>query len=99
MAVCVGGRSLSPRGAVGTCRRCRQTTASAWLTEREKQLVHADLEADYRQAAPREHGFGQALKLARLWLLGAIYFCLTSANLTIPFWLPTIIQGLGVKNT
>jgi len=70
-----------------------------WLTEREKQLVLADLEADHRQAGPREHGFRQALKRPRVWLLGAIYFCLTSANVTIPFWLPTIIQGLGIENT
>ena len=27
-----------------------------------------------------------------------MYFCLISANQTIPFWLPSIIQGLGVKN-
>src|SRR5262249_20126149 len=40
-----------------------------WLTEREKQLVLADLEADYAQAGPREHGLGKALKLPRVWLL------------------------------
>jgi MFS family permease len=69
-----------------------------WLSEREKQLVRADLAADSRRAGPREHEFGQALRVARVWLLGAMYFCLISANQTIPFWLPSIIQGLGVKN-
>ena len=69
-----------------------------WLTEREKQLVLADLAADNRQAGPREHEFGRALRVAAVWLLGAMYFCLISANQTIPFWLPTIIQGLGVTN-
>jgi D-galactonate transporter len=69
-----------------------------WLTEREKQLVLADLAADNRQAGPREHEFGRALRVPRVWLLGAMYFCLISANQTIPFWLPSIIQGLGVKN-
>jgi sugar phosphate permease len=69
-----------------------------WLTEREKQLVLADLAADSRQAGPREHEFGRALRVGRVWLLGAMYFCLISANQTIPFWLPSIIQGLGVKN-
>ena len=34
-----------------------------------------------------------------MWLLGAIYLCLTSATVTVPFFSPTIIQGLGVKNT
>jgi D-galactonate transporter len=69
-----------------------------WLTEREKQLVLADLEADRRKAGPRPHGFGEALKVPQLWLLTAIYFCATSANVTIGFWVPTIIRGLGVKS-
>src|ERR1700681_619503 len=72
---------------------------ASWLTEREKRLVLADLEADHRQAGPREHGFGQALKLPQVWLLTAIFFCLVSSNVTIGFWVPTIIQGLGVKST
>jgi MFS family permease len=70
-----------------------------WLTEHEKQLVLADLEADDSHAGPREHGFGQALKLPRVWLLTVIHFCAVSSNVTIGFWVPTIIQGLGVKST
>jgi len=70
-----------------------------WLTEREKQLVLADLEADRRQAGPREYGFGQALKLPRVWLVALIYFCAAPAGTTIGFWIPSIIQGLGVKST
>ena len=73
--------------------------AASWLTEGEKRLVLADLEADRRQAGPREHGFGQALRLPRMWLLVAIHFCGVSSNNTIGFWVPTIIQGLGVKST
>ena len=72
---------------------------ATWLTEREKQLVATDLEADYRQAGPREHGFGQALKLPRVWLLTLIHFSSISSNVTIGFWIPSIIQGLGVKST
>lgn len=72
--------------------------AANWLSEREKRLVLADLEADHRQAGPREHGFGQALKLPQVWLLTAIFFCLVSSNVTIGFWVPTIIQGLGVTS-
>jgi D-galactonate transporter len=70
-----------------------------WLSDRDRQLVLADLEADSLAAGPREYGFGRALKLPRVWLLCAIYFCVISANVTIPFWLPTIIQDFGVKNT
>jgi MFS family permease len=70
-----------------------------WLTECEKQLVLADLETDHRKAGPREHGFGRALKLPQVWLLTIIHFCAISSNVTIGFWVPTIIQGLGVKST
>ena len=69
-----------------------------WLTAREKQLVLADLEADRRKAGPRQHEFGEALKLPQLWLLTAIYFGATSTNVTIGFWVPTIIRGFGVKS-
>jgi D-galactonate transporter len=69
-----------------------------WLSESEKQLVLADLEADNRQAGPRRYGFGEALKLPQVWLLTAICFCFVSANPTLGFWGPTIIQGLGVKS-
>jgi D-galactonate transporter len=72
---------------------------ASWLTEREKQIVLSDLDADRRQAGPREHGFGKALKLPRVWLLTVIQFFGVSSNVTIGFWVPTIIQGLGVKST
>jgi D-galactonate transporter len=69
-----------------------------WLTEREKQLVLADLEADHRTAGPRQHRFGEALKDSRLWLLTITFFCLVSSNNTIGFWVPTIIQELGATS-
>jgi D-galactonate transporter len=69
-----------------------------WLTESEKRLVLADIETDHRQAGPRKHGFGDALKLPQVWLLTAICFCFVSANPTLGFWGPTIIQALGVKS-
>jgi len=70
-----------------------------WLTERDKHLVLTDLEADHRKAGTREHGLGQALKLPRVWLLTLIHFCCLSANLTIGFWVPTIVRDLGVTST
>jgi cyanate permease len=72
---------------------------ASWLTEREKQIVLSDLDDDHRQAGPREHGFGKALKLPRVWLLTLIQFFGISSNVTIGFWVPTIIQSLGVKST
>jgi len=34
-----------------------------------------------------------------VWLLTAIHFCGLSSNATIGFWVPSIIQGLGVTDT
>src|SRR5262249_388577 len=72
---------------------------AGWVSRREKQLVLADLEADHREAGPREHGLSQALTHPKVWLLTLIHFCAVSSNLTIGFWIPTIIQGLNVKST
>jgi D-galactonate transporter len=73
--------------------------AANWLTEDEKRLVIADLDADRLNAGPREHGFSRALRLPRVWLLTVIHFCALSSNVTIGFWVPSIIQGFGVTNT
>src|SRR5262249_23751032 len=69
-----------------------------WLTEFEKRLVVADLEADQHKSGPRTHGFGKALKTPRLWLLTLIYFCITSCVVTIGFFVPSIIPALGVTS-
>jgi D-galactonate transporter len=69
-----------------------------WLSDREKQFVLADLEADERRAGQRSHGFGEAMRTPGIWLLVVIYFCLVSANPTLGFWGPTIISGLGVDD-
>jgi D-galactonate transporter len=69
-----------------------------WLTASEKALVLADLEADRQSGGDRTHGFGDALRNPRVWLLTAIYFCLVSANPTFGFWGPTIISGMGVTS-
>jgi MFS family permease len=61
-------------------------------------LVLADLDADNRDAGPRQHGLVSALVSPQVWLLTIIQFCLTSANPTLGFWGPTIIEGLGVKD-
>src|SRR5262249_11189116 len=70
---------------------------ASWLTEAQRRDVLADLEADNREAGPRQHGLMHALSNPLVWLLTAIQFCLTSGNPTVAFWSPTIIQDLGVK--
>ena len=69
-----------------------------WLTGDEKALVSADLAADLQASGPRTHGFADALKSPKVWLLSAICFCFISANPTLGFWGPTIIRGFGVSS-
>jgi sugar phosphate permease len=71
---------------------------AGWLTDKDKRLVLADLEADNREAGPRQHGLAGALASPQVWLLTLIQFCLTSANPTLGFWGPTILQELGVHD-
>jgi MFS family permease len=70
-----------------------------WLTPHEQQVVMHDLEADRRRSGRRTHGFAEALRTPRVWLLTLIYFCVVSANPTFGFWVPTIIGGMGVKSS
>jgi sugar phosphate permease len=69
-----------------------------WLTPTEQRVVLEDLAADNREAGPRQHGLVRALVTPQVWLLTVIQFCLTSANPTVGFWGPTIIEGLGVQD-
>jgi D-galactonate transporter len=69
-----------------------------WLTDDEKRMVRADLDADDRRAGERQHGLLRAMTNPQVWLLTVIQFCLTSAIPTVGVWTPTIIEGLGVSN-
>lgn len=69
-----------------------------WLSAHEKKLIHAELEADHRNAGPRQHSFGDALKNPKIWIFTVIFFCIVSGNMAIAFWAPTIIRGMGFSN-
>jgi MFS family permease len=69
-----------------------------WLSDRDKALVAADLGRERQQAGTRVHSLTGAFRLPHVWLLTVVYFCLVSANPTLGFWGPTIINGLGVSN-
>ena len=69
-----------------------------WLSAHEKKLIYAELEADHRNAGPRQHSFGDALKDPKIWIFTVIFFCIVSGNMAIAFWAPTIIRGMGFSN-
>src|SRR5215510_4704184 len=69
-----------------------------WLTERERQLVHEDLERDNQAMGHREHSIMASLRDSKIWLLIAIYFCIIAANSSLTFFGPTLVKEVGFTN-
>jgi MFS family permease len=65
-----------------------------WLSAAERARLAANIERDNAHKAPLT--VRESLRDRRVWLVAAIYFCLVSGLYGINFWLPTIVQGLGV---
>jgi len=67
---------------------------SKWLTIEERAfLAGRILDEDATKFDP---GVGAALVHRRIWHMSLIYFCIVMALYGVSFWLPTVIQGLGV---
>ncbi len=69
-----------------------------WLTDRERQLVHDDLERDHRALGDRPHGMFDALRHGRIWLLILVFFCIIAANSALTFYGPTLVKEVGFTN-
>lgn len=66
-----------------------------WLTPRERDLVHADLERDAKALGHREHSMLATLKDSKIWLMILIYFCIIAANSSLTFYGPTLVKEVG----
>jgi MFS family permease len=66
-----------------------------WLSESEKALLEAALAAE--EQPKRDTRLIDALRNVKVYVLSAIYFTLTIGLYGITFWLPTIINGFGVR--
>jgi D-galactonate transporter len=66
-----------------------------WLSAEEKKTLERGLEQ--QGAAHSVHSVVQGLTNGRVWLLGAIYFCVVVALYATSFWLPTIIKAAGAR--
>jgi MFS family permease len=74
---------------------------AAWLSPAEQQYVQQQLqleEALRAQAAPGT-SWSAALRDLRVWLLAAAYFCGTVCLYGMNFWMPTIVQELGIAKS
>jgi len=65
-----------------------------WLSEAEKQHLGALLARE--TAGKVGMRIGQLFVSVRVWALAAIYFAYNVAVYSLSFWLPTMIQGMGV---
>ena len=71
---------------------------AAWLTQRERTLVQADLERDAGAMGSREHSLLASLKDSKIWLLILIFFCIVAANSSLTFYGPTLVKEVGFTN-
>jgi MFS family permease len=69
-----------------------------WLTEEERDAILSAVERDKasKTTAASEHNLLSAFADIRIWALAAIYFSGVICFYALNFWMPTIIQELGV---
>ena len=68
-----------------------------WLTDDEKARIKQDIDKEANQSALHVSVM-DAMKSARVWLLGVAYFCVASSIYISSFWMPTLIKQLGIDN-
>lgn len=72
---------------------------ASWLSEREKALISDAFQRDEKDIESEPSGtFRQMLRDPKVYVLSLVYLLLLSANYTMVFWLPTLIQSWGVKD-
>jgi len=69
-----------------------------WLTQQERDLLIARIEHDDAGKAELAggHHLSDAFKDGRVWALAVVYFALAACFYAVGFWMPTIIQELGI---
>jgi D-galactonate transporter len=68
-----------------------------WLSLKEKAIVAAEIVEE--DGSKTHHTALSVFASPRVWLMAAVYFCMTSGSYAIGFWQPTIIRQTGVKDT
>jgi len=69
-----------------------------WLTSEEKDLIVKRVEEDHagKKELGQKHSFTDAFRDGRVWALSLVYFCGVVCFYAVNFWLPTIVQELGI---
>lgn len=71
-----------------------------WLSDDEKRMIRIDLpkEAAPHASTPPLEAAIAALRDPKVYLLSFLYFAAVCGGTTLSFWMPTMIQSLGVKS-
>jgi MFS family permease len=71
---------------------------ATWLTPQERDLLIARIDHDNASKGElgAQHRLTDAFKDARVWALAVVYFALATCFYAVGFWMPTIIQELGI---
>jgi MFS family permease len=74
-----------------------------WLTAEQRQGITEQLAREDAAAhgvgRAVTHGVGDALRSGRVWVLGVIYLAGTLSLYGVSFWMPTLVQELGIGKT
>jgi MFS family permease len=72
-----------------------------WLSPEEREMVAQRLAEDdaEKHEIGRRHSFMDAFRDGRVWALALVYFCGVVCFYAVNFWMPTIIQELGIGKT
>jgi len=70
-----------------------------WLTEEEKSRLAHNLKYEVKKIVAKESAtLGQMLSDRKVYALALVYFMIHGATYLFVFWMPTVIQHLGVKD-
>ena len=71
---------------------------AGWLTAEEQNFVlqRVQDEEAHKQDLGQRHSFMDAFRDGRVWALAVVYFCGVVCFYAVNFWMPTIIQELGI---
>ena len=69
-----------------------------WLTKDEQDLILARVKEDNesKKELGGSHNFMDAFKDGRVWALAIVYFCGVVGFYAVNFWMPTLVQELGI---
>src|SRR5262249_9549791 len=69
-----------------------------WLTPQERDLLVARIDQDNASKGELAggHRLRDAFRDGRVWALALVYFALATCFYAVGFWMPTIIQELGI---